>query len=393
MFRDQDVYSNDINIASRIESMGIPGSILVSKKVRDVIKNQPDILLPSLGKFKFKNVEEPIEVYALANAGFAVPKINDLQGKFKEQVKTVRPNYLIYALVAGAIAISARMWLKNKNGDSLDISGSTQFEAEKTPLSEEERNKRVAVMVFENKTGDEYLEDFGTMISDWVTKGLMEMGEANVISAANIQSKIVKAGFTASDLDQFSQITGVGLILQGRFYLQEDQLIIHANIINTEKGEVIYALDPIQGPRDELINLLNELTDDFLGYWSIKAKSRFAQNPPKYEAYQKYVAANRVWVDPEYNDYIEKNLLEAIELDPNFVEAKIKYAVFNGNFDRDLWKRDSLIQLIENNNLKLSKWESLRLNAIKASAKFEWEKSAELNMKMFEMDQSDINSA
>ena len=61
--------------------MGIPGAILVSKKVRDELKNQPDLLLPSLGKFEFKNVEEPIEVFALANEGFVVSVAGEMKGK------------------------------------------------------------------------------------------------------------------------------------------------------------------------------------------------------------------------------------------------------------------------------------------------------------------------
>ena len=41
-------------------------------------------------------------------------------------------------------------------------------------------------MGFDNQTMSEKLDAFGKMISYWVTRGLMETGEANVISAANI---------------------------------------------------------------------------------------------------------------------------------------------------------------------------------------------------------------
>ena len=55
------------------------------------------------------------------------------------------------------------------------------------------------------------------------------------------------------------------------------------------KGEVIYALDPIQGQEDKMLNLLDELTQEVLGYWAVKGQKKFIANPPKYEAYQAYL--------------------------------------------------------------------------------------------------------
>ena len=75
LFKNNGAFGNGVNIASRIESMGIPGSILVSKTVRDQIINKSSFLLASLGTFHFKNVSEPIEVFALANEGFVTRKV------------------------------------------------------------------------------------------------------------------------------------------------------------------------------------------------------------------------------------------------------------------------------------------------------------------------------
>lgn len=73
VFTDNNAFGNGVNIASRIESIGVPGAILISKTVRDQLKNKTEILLSSLGTFEFKNVEEPMEVFAVANEGLTVP--------------------------------------------------------------------------------------------------------------------------------------------------------------------------------------------------------------------------------------------------------------------------------------------------------------------------------
>lgn len=82
-YEGDKIFGDSVNLASRIESMGVPGAILFSKKVRDDVKNQQDIKIASLGSFEFKNVEEPLEMYALANEGFPVPKKEEMQGKLR----------------------------------------------------------------------------------------------------------------------------------------------------------------------------------------------------------------------------------------------------------------------------------------------------------------------
>ena len=46
VFKNQNAFGDGVNIASRIESLGIPGAILLSKTVRDQIKKQVGISAP-----------------------------------------------------------------------------------------------------------------------------------------------------------------------------------------------------------------------------------------------------------------------------------------------------------------------------------------------------------
>ena len=87
VFTEYNAFGDGVNIASRIESMGIPGSVLVSDVIRNQIKNKAEFTLKSLGSFEFKNVTEPMEVYALENEGLSVPVKSKITGKFKEPNK------------------------------------------------------------------------------------------------------------------------------------------------------------------------------------------------------------------------------------------------------------------------------------------------------------------
>jgi TolB-like protein/Tfp pilus assembly protein PilF len=78
---DEGIYGDGVNIASRIESMAVPGSVLVSGKVFDEIKNHTQFKTKSFGPFQLKNVEHPTRIYGLIAEGCLTPDAADLKGK------------------------------------------------------------------------------------------------------------------------------------------------------------------------------------------------------------------------------------------------------------------------------------------------------------------------
>lgn len=89
VFEDGGIFGDGVNVASRIESLGVPGSVLISEKLFDDIKNQPFIQVQSLGEFDLKNVIRPIEVFAIANDGIKIPSRSEMKGKLKERIKSI----------------------------------------------------------------------------------------------------------------------------------------------------------------------------------------------------------------------------------------------------------------------------------------------------------------
>ena len=81
LFSEDEIIGDGVNVASRIESLAVPGSIFISEKVYDEIKNQESIQTSMLKTFKLKNVKKPVEVYAISNVGLIVPKYEDIKGE------------------------------------------------------------------------------------------------------------------------------------------------------------------------------------------------------------------------------------------------------------------------------------------------------------------------
>ena len=68
MFDDTGIYGDSVNVASRIESLAVPGAVFISEKLFNEISNQGS--KPNhLGYFELKNVKQPMQVFAVSNPG------------------------------------------------------------------------------------------------------------------------------------------------------------------------------------------------------------------------------------------------------------------------------------------------------------------------------------
>ena len=81
---NETIYGDGVNLASRIESLAVPGSIFISEKVFDEIRNQEDLTALEMGYFELKNIIKPVRIFAINNKGLVVPGRDTLKGKTKQ---------------------------------------------------------------------------------------------------------------------------------------------------------------------------------------------------------------------------------------------------------------------------------------------------------------------
>jgi pentatricopeptide repeat protein len=180
IYREGNIFGDCVNIASRIESMGVPGAILFSDAVKKQIRNKPEFRFTSLGSFDFKNVEEPIEVFALSHNGFAVPDREKLAGKFKE-------------------------------GKAI---------------------KSIAVLPFINMSNDPEQEYFSDGIAEEILNSLTHLKELKVagrLSSFQFKGKDV-------ELKEVGEKLGVRTVLQGSVRKQGNRVRVTTQLINVADG-------------------------------------------------------------------------------------------------------------------------------------------------------------
>ena len=86
---DEAIYGDGVNLASRIESLAVAGSIFISEKVFDEIRNQQNLSAREMGYFELKNVLKPVRIFAIDIKGLVVPARNTLKGKTKQPAKRI----------------------------------------------------------------------------------------------------------------------------------------------------------------------------------------------------------------------------------------------------------------------------------------------------------------
>ncbi len=173
--KDGLVFGDTVNQASRIESLGAPGSILLSETVRNQLRNQPEILMVAIGAFHFKNIEDPVTLYAISNEGLTVPIPSEMEGKLDTTAKGRR--------VAGE-GISRKGKLYSFLGilTLLWLGWWVFLKPAKEHFMGKPWENSIAILPFENLSGEHEMEYMALSISDEIRTRLASIPSLKVIS-------------------------------------------------------------------------------------------------------------------------------------------------------------------------------------------------------------------
>jgi adenylate cyclase len=67
-----DLYGDGVNVAARLEGIAEPGAVYISRAVRDIIRDRPEIVVEDLGERPLKNIAHPVQVFRIGAPGRAL---------------------------------------------------------------------------------------------------------------------------------------------------------------------------------------------------------------------------------------------------------------------------------------------------------------------------------
>ncbi len=356
----EKIFGDSVNITSRIESMGVAGGILLSKKVRDEVKNNPDLKMQALGNFEFKNVEEPMAVFALANKGFVIPTKNQLKNYLPATRSSFR-QWLAPLVIAALLMASFAYWQNvNKNKEKSIKLNQYHFEPTRTPLPNKLIQQRVAILPIKNLTNQPDLDILGTMAADWITRGLMDIENAEVVSPNTVTQNLNAIGIlpnNPSKTPSFSELTGAQNYIQGNFYKEGETLLFLMQLVDAIGGKVQYNFPEIRGVITQRETMITKLREMIAGYWAAQdLVNQQKIKAPKYEAYKRYI---------EFTHGIGnslQNMEEILTIDSTFYLARLR----NLNDERAESGQTVHFEFLERHYENLSQYEKSWYNYLRA---------------------------
>ena len=207
MVRGGDLFGDGVNIAARLQTLADAGSVCVSGATYEQVKKVLPLSFTDLGPQQVKNIEEPIRAYA-----------------------------------AGRLADSSAAALGNA--------------PKSLPLPDK---PSVAVLPFQNLSGDPDQEYFADGIAEDVLTNLSKIQELMVIAR---NSSFVFKG-QARDIREIGRLLGVRYVLEGSVRKAGNRVRLAAQLIDSLNGSHVWA-DRFEGNLDDVFELQDRITQDIV---------------------------------------------------------------------------------------------------------------------------------
>jgi adenylate cyclase len=281
-----------VNVAARLEALADPGGICVSAAVRDQVGERLDVAFEDLGEQTVKNIARPIRVFRV--------QIDD-------------------AATAGAEAAGGE-----------------------APAAQPARPPSIAVLPFDNMSGDPEQEFFADGLTEDIITELSRFRELLVISRNAVfthKGKPVKASGIAAEF-------GVDYVVEGSVRKAGDRVRVTVQLIDGETEAHVWAerydrrLEDIFAIQDEVTSAI---VATLFGRVEAARQERAKRKPTENMAAYEYVLTGKVlhhWSAPESNAEALRMLNKAIELDPNYAHAHAWRACVVGQAWVNGWSDD-----------------------------------------------------
>jgi tetratricopeptide (TPR) repeat protein len=199
-------------------------------------------------------------------------------------------------------------------------------------------SRRVAVAIFDNRTGDPSLDNLGRMAAESISEGLLQIETIQVVPSSTVFHLDVTETRPRRGQDPVRALAGEtasGLVVSGAYYLQGQTLKVRASIMDVVANKPLCAVDPATGPRERAMEAVEStrqrVVDAVAARYLDPNHNLLAEEerPPRFEA-QRYLRAGDALLGSDLTASAA-DFKRALEIDPNFVWPSLGYATATNN--------------------------------------------------------------
>lgn len=219
---DQDIIGDAVNIAARIESLAKIGSVYISEKVYDEIKNQAELFTTSMGVHTLKNVTKPMKIYTVFNHELG----NIDRSTTQVMEDSGGRSFLKWGIIAAAVVCLA-----------IFTYSSGFFNRKSVPDSIAEIvDKSIAVLPFKNESSDSLNLYFVNGLMESALNKLQKIGDLRVISRTSVE----KYRNTNKGIPEIAGELNVNYLVEGSGQRVGDQVLLSIQLIEAASDQPIW---------------------------------------------------------------------------------------------------------------------------------------------------------
>mgnify|MGYP001225537878 FL=1 len=316
------IYGDGVRVAVLLDSLADAGGICVSRSAHDQVKNKLDVGYQDLGQRGVENISEPVRVYRVVLEPDPKWKmIGKIWSRMKQWQKVALTIGIALLQVGGGLVVKKYF---DRPPSPPVATASVQKAA--LPLPDK---PSIAVLPFENMTGDPKQEYFADGFTEQIITSLSKIPALFVISrnsTFSYKGKPVK-------VQQVSEELGVRYVLEGSVQKSSSRIRINVQLIDAISGQHVWAqsydrdLKDIFGLQDEVIlKITSALSVNLTAGEQARA---WAEGTKSLEAYLKLMQGReyRYKGNRESIALARRMAEEAIALDPKYAEAYVLLGV------------------------------------------------------------------
>jgi len=250
----------------------------------------------------------------------------------KEPVQINKSGKKSFMIISGILVIALILYIVF---DQFNFFRKDKFEDVRDP----DGKISIAVMPFENLTGDTTLNWFQRGISSLIINGLGNSSELAVrddhtmFEVMESMNQVYTAGVSPSIAKEVARKVHAETYLSGSFQGMEDTYWILVNLVNTENGDIIWT-NKVQGDLKSsgYLDMADSLCNEIKNYLEIKALENIADfdfrevYPRSAEAYRYFIEGMNLILAEDYEPAIQ-SLKKALEIDSTFTFASFYLAL------------------------------------------------------------------
>jgi adenylate cyclase len=315
--RENDVYGDGVNIASRIEQLAGPGGICVSMDVERQIRNTLEARFEKLAPTELKNISIPMDLFRIILPWENRAPILDQSGT----VRAPASRKFLVAVVAliFLLMIGVGWWWSDRPHGSATLPAAMAISSVAASIPA----KSIAVLPFENLSRDPDNAFFAEGVQDEILTRLANVADLKVIA----RTSTGKFKSAPENLPDIAKQLGVANILEGSVQKAGDQVRVNVQLINALTNTHIWAeiydrrLTDIFGVESDIArSVADALKAKLTGSEQTEMSKKPTENSEAYELYLKgrFFWNKRTGEDLKTAaDYFRR----AVEVDPQYAAA------------------------------------------------------------------------